>query len=113
MKKLLVSLSLGVLIATGLSVSDNSYFATKVEAKELVYTVTLQPNGTYQLGYRSGYKYQVITSTSWDGTPDIAVSSSGLLKATSFPLSFGVAGYVYVIDRSGNLIEEVTVQIQY
>ncbi|KLU55181.1 hypothetical protein EL84_24250 [Paenibacillus sp. VT-400] len=113
MKKFLVALSLGVLVATGLSVSDNSSFATKVEAKELVYTVNLQPNGTYQLGYGSGYKYKVITSTSSDGTPDITVSSSGLLKLASSPINVGVAGYVYVIDRYGDVIEEVTVQIKY
>ncbi|MFS8215531.1 hypothetical protein [Paenibacillus polymyxa] len=112
MKKMFISLFLGVLITTGLSVSSFSSFTSVADAKELKYTVTLRPNETYQLGYGSGYWYYVLGEKK-----DFTVSSRGLIEISSNPTNItydgAIAGEISVVDRFGDAVEVVTLKIKY
>ncbi|WP_328802049.1 hypothetical protein [Paenibacillus sp. LX16] len=113
MKKMFISLFLGVLITTGLSVSSFSSFTSVADAKALRYTVTLHPNETYQLGYGPGYWYYTGSGKSKDFT----VSSRGLIEIFPNPENisyFGAyAGEISVVDRFGDEVETVTLKIKY
>ncbi|MDY7991983.1 hypothetical protein UY286_14530 [Paenibacillus polymyxa] len=113
MKKMFISLFLGVLITTGLSVSSFSSFTSVADAKPLRYTVTLHPNETYQLGYGPGYWYYMGSGKSNDFT----VSSRGLIQIFSNPENISYygayAGEISTVDRFGNEVETVTIRITY
>lgn len=114
MKKMFISLFLGVLITTGLAVSSFSSFASVADAKPLRYTVTLHPNETYQLGYGPGYWYYMGSGKSNDFT----VSPRGLIKIYPDPENISVgdgayAGEISTVDRFGGEVETVTIRIKY
>lgn len=114
MKKLLRSFVAATALSLSLAITSVSPFTTAVNAKEfqaqeLVYDIYLKPGGTYQVSSGIGYQYHVFPSN----TKDWSVSSSGLVKASQNPYNIGFVGELFVTDRYGNVIERVTVYINY
>ena len=115
MKKLVIATCTALLLSFGLTVTNFPVLTTTVEAKALEYNIYLKPGESYQLGYGRGYHYDIRQYTAPNVKPALSVTSSGLVTASENPThnSDGFAGDIWVIDRYGNLVEDVEVYIIY